>query len=210
MMRLNLVYLGFIFCFKTWYASAQSHTWREDFNNNKRTWWTGINEFYEIKIQDGYYELNYFKKPTPEINVLIVRDQLSLIKDWDIESRIKIIKLEGEQNSFGLAIGEQDRGNSHYYVLSPNLKRTWWYEFRMFKQNVLKIEPLPINIFDQDDTLTGTKICIKHRGGTLYFYVNDILMNTVHAPKTWHGNGIGLFANNASILRMDYLEIKQY
>lgn len=189
---------------------AQNRVWREDFNDNKRKWYVANNEHYNITIQNGYYEIDYKQKEIPERNPFILRNHLSLIKDWDIEIRVKVIKLDGDQNGFGLAVGEQDRGNSHYYVISPSLKRSWWFECRLFKQTELKMEPLPLNIFSSDDPETGTQILLKHRTGQLYFYVNDILMTRVATPKTWHGNGIGLYANTSSILRVDYLEIREY
>lgn len=191
------------------FLMAQLKDFREDFNDNRNNWWTGSDEFYEGRIENGYYELSYLSKESPEKNIWVIKDKIIITKPWDIEARIKVISLEGTQNSFGLTIGELDRGNSHYYILCPALRMTWWYDYRMYKQTVIKNEPLPLKIFDADDSITGTKIYLKQRDGNIYFYVNDVFMNKVASPKTWNGSGIGLFVNTGSVLRMDYLEIKQ-
>ncbi len=191
------------------FSFAQSKQWRDDFSDNKNKWWTGNNEYYDAKIENGYYELNYKTKEKPEKNLLVIKNKLDIHQPWDIEIRIKVITLDGYQNSFGLTVGELDRGNSHYFIVCPNLKMTWWYDYKLYRQTIIKNEPLPLNIFDLDST-TGTKLFLKQRDGYIYFYVNDVYMTKIGSPKTWYGNGVGLFANTSSILRVDYLEIKQY
>ena len=191
------------------FLSAQKTVFRDDFTDNKNKWWTGSNEFYDVKIENGYYEINYKTKEKPEKDLLVIKNKFNIQHAWDIELRMKVVSLEGSQNSFGIVVGEQDRGNTHCYIISPNLKMSWWFEYKVFKQNMIKNEPLPLNIFDQDDAATGTKFFLKQREGNIYFYINDVYMTKIPSPATWYGNGVGLYINTGTVLRVDYMEIKQ-
>lgn len=63
-------------------------------------------------------------------------------------------------NTYGLIIGEQDRGNAHYFTVSQSEKLSTWYYMQMHKYKLIKQMPVWVNTFQKEDS-TGTKFLVK-------------------------------------------------
>lgn len=87
---------------------------------------------------------------------------------------------------------------------------SWWYHYSLWRNNVIKNEPLQLTTFKNDDPTSGTKIFVKSRDGNLYFYVNEEYLTKIERPKLWDGNGVGLFLNPGTKVTIDYIDLKQY
>jgi|GEM_PF-5044377 len=192
-------------------AVAQPKTFREDFAGNKNKWFVGSDDAYEASIENGFYTVECKQNTSnPGRNVWVAYGKVDLNKPFDIEARIRLMAGKGTQNSYGLAIGERDRGNAHYFVVSQELKMAWWYQMIGGRNTVIRNEPLQLTTFKNEDPQAGTKFFIKYRDGNLYFYVNDEYLTKVARPKGWVGDGVGLFINPGMKVSMDYVELKSY
>lgn len=192
------------------FVISQTSTFRDDFNSNINKWPVCSTEFDVLTIEDGFLTYHYIKKPVPEINRVVIKNKIKFTPNWDIETCIKVVELVGSSNSYGIVLGEKDKGNSHYFSVSPNLKMSWFFNLTFFKEYMIKNEPLPLDIFKKDNETNGTKFFLSCREGFIKFFVNDIFIARIESPKAWLGNGIGIFVKQGMKVKVDYIEIKQY
>lgn len=192
------------------FVSAQSKKFREDFNDNKAKWILGETDDFITKIEDGFLVIEAKMEDKQQSNPFMINGKIELNKEFDIETRIKLLSSEGTQNSYGICVGHRDKGNSHYLVVSQEQKMAWWYQMSSWRNTVVKNEPLLITTFKSDDPVSGTKLFMKFRDGNLYFFVNDVYVTKVPRPTHWLGNGIGIFVSPGMKVKVDYIDLKQY
>ncbi len=185
-------------------------SFRDDFNDNKRNWPILENDYFKTEIKDGVYFIHFKQKEKVDKNYFVKYDQISLIKPFSIEVRIKQIEVKNAEmpNTYGLVIGEKDRGNSHYFTVSQSEKVSTWYYMQAHKYNLIKRMPVLANTFQKEDS-TGTKFFVKFIDGNLYFYINDEFLGKLPKPDFWMGTGVGIYVSSGMKLAVDYIEMRE-
>lgn len=191
-------------------AQKGSKSFRDDFNDNKNKWPILDDEFFKTEIADGKYFIHFKQKEKVDKNHFVKYDLISLVKPFMIELRIKQIEVKNAEmpNTYGLIIGEKDRGNSHYFTVSQSEKVSTWYYLQAHKYTLIKRMPVLANTFQKEDA-NGTKFLIKFLDAHLYFYINDEFLGKLPKPDFWMGSGVGIYVSSGMKLAVDYFEIKQ-
>lgn len=191
-------------------AQKSTKLFRDDFNDNNQNWPILDNEYFKTEITDGKYLIHYKQKEKIDKNYFVKYDKIVLIKPFSIEVRIKQLEVKNQEmpNTYGLIIGEKDRGNAHYFTVSQSEKLSTWYYMRMHKYTLIKRMPVLVNTFQKEDP-TGTKILVKFLDGYLYFYVNDEYLGKLPKPEFWMGTGVGIYVSSGMKLSVDYIEMRQ-
>lgn len=183
---------------------------RDDFNDNKKDWPLLNNEYFKTEIADGKYFIHYKQKEKIDKNHFVKFDQISLIKPFSLEVRIKQVEVKNAEmpNTYGLIIGEKDRGNAHYFTVSQSEKVSTWYYMQMHKYHLIKRMPVLANSFQKEDP-AGTKFLVKFLDGHLYFYINDEFLGKLPKPDFWMGTGVGIYVSSGMKLAVDYIEMRE-
>jgi hypothetical protein len=191
-------------------AQKGTKTFRDDFNDNKHNWPIYDNEYFKTEIKEGVYLIHFKQKEKVDKNHFIKFDQISLMKPFSIEARIKQMEVKNAEmpNTYGLVIGEKDRGNSHYFTVSQSEKVSTWYYMQAHKYYLIKRMPVLANTFQKEDS-SGTKFFVKFIDGNLYFYINDEFLGKLPKPEFWMGSGIGIYVSSGMKLAVDYIEMRE-
>lgn len=191
------------------FFAQKSKSFREEFTDNKNNWAILDNENYHTEIKDGKYHIHYKKKEKIETNPFVVYNKINVSHPFSVELRIKQLEVINAEmpNTYGIIIGEKDRGNAHYYTVSQSQKMSTWYYYQQHKYHLIQRLPLTFDNFSKEEA-KGTKIFIKYQDGYLYFYVNNEFMARIAKPSYWFGNGIGIYVSSGMKMAIDYIEIK--
>lgn len=183
---------------------------RDDFNDNKHNWPLLDDDYFKTEIADGKYFIHFKQKEKADKNHFVKFDQIALIKPFSLEVRIKQVEVKNPEmpNTYGLIIGEKDRGNAHYFTVSQSEKLSTWYYMQMHKYTLIKRMPLLVNTFQKEDP-AGTKFLVKFLDGHLYFYINDEFLGKLPKPDFWMGTGVGIYISSGMKLAVDYIEMRQ-
>ncbi|MCX7743009.1 MAG: hypothetical protein N2167_00445 [Flavobacteriales bacterium] len=191
-------------------AQKGSKSFRDDFDDNKNQWPILNNEYFKTEIADGKYVIYFKQKEKVDKNYFVKYDIVSLQKPFVLEVRIKQLEVKNAEmpNTYGLVIGEKDRGNSHYFTVSQSEKVSTWYYLQMHKYALIKRMPVLANTFQKEDP-AGTKFLVKFIDGHLYFYINDEFLGKLPKPDFWMGSGVGIYVSSGMKLAVDYIEMKE-
>lgn len=192
-------------------AQKVPKSFRDDFNDNKNKWPILDDEYFKTEITDGKYLIHFKQKEKVDKNHFVKYDLISLIKPFVIETRIKQIEVKNAEmpNTYGLIIGEKDRGSSHYFTVSQSEKLSTWYYMQMHKYALIKRMPVLANTFQKEGP-AGTKFLVKFIDGHVYFYINDEFLGKLPKPDFWMGSGIGIYVSSGMKIAVDYIEMKEF
>jgi hypothetical protein len=177
-----------------------SPVWREDFDDNVKSWPVGENQAAKIVMDRSLYRMSS-KTPSGYMEGLAL--PIDRAVDFSIAAQIKYDS-QSQNESIGLAWDIKDMGNFYSFIIHPQGSYTI-YRVKDGTAGLLAAWTTSSSIKKGS---TYNKLEVRREDQTLKFYINESLVKTL-PYETCSGTGVGFACYGAASLSVDWISLKQ-
>lgn len=173
----------------------------DDFNDNINNWTIAENKHTSSKIENGFYYLTANGHAYGETKEIKINTQ----KDFEIETRIKILSSEANhKNYYSMIFWGREGMDSYYFTFAKDgFASVETCDGKNQSNCVIKNGSLQKSMLNPDDFNIYT---IRKTGNRYSFFINN--MEFYEMPFTpFFGNLIGFGAGRKATLVIDYLKV---